>query len=62
MSRGQLIGYVGSTGLSTAPHIHYEVFKNGERVNPINYYYNDLSPAQYQLLVELSKKASQSFD
>lgn len=62
VSRGQLIGYVGSTGLSTAPHIHYEVIKNNEKVNPINYYYNDLSPEQYQLLVELSKKASQSFD
>jgi murein DD-endopeptidase MepM/ murein hydrolase activator NlpD len=60
--RGQLIGYVGSTGLSTAPHIHYEVIKGGEKVNPINYYYNDLSPEQYELLVELSKKASQSFD
>jgi murein DD-endopeptidase MepM/ murein hydrolase activator NlpD len=62
ISRGQLIGYVGSTGLSTAPHVHYEVIKNGEKVNPINYYYNDLSPEQYQLLVEQSKKASQSFD
>lgn len=62
ISRGQLIGYVGSTGLSTAPHIHYEVIKNGQKVNPINFYYSDLSPEQYQLLVEQSKKASQSFD
>jgi murein DD-endopeptidase MepM/ murein hydrolase activator NlpD len=62
IARGQLIGYVGNTGLSTAPHIHYEVIRNGEKVNPINYYYNDLSPQQYQMLVEMSKKASQSFD
>ncbi|MGZ3900909.1 MAG: M23 family metallopeptidase [Bacteroidia bacterium] len=60
--RGELIGYVGSTGLSTAPHVHYEVIKNSEKVNPINFYYNDLSPEQYQLLVELSKNSSQSFD
>ncbi|MDQ3047406.1 MAG: M23 family metallopeptidase [Bacteroidota bacterium] len=62
VKRGQLIGYVGSTGLSTAPHVHYEVKKDGEKMNPINYYYNDLTPEQYQKLIELSSQSSQSFD
>ncbi len=62
ITRGQLIGYVGSTGLSTAPHVHYEVIKNGEPVNPIHFYFNDLTPQQYQVLLELSSKSTQSFD
>jgi len=62
VKRGQLIGYVGSTGLSTAPHVHYEVIKGDKKVNPINYYYNDLTPEQYQKLIELSSQSSQSFD
>jgi len=62
VNRGDLLGYVGSTGLSTGPHLHYEVIKNGEKVNPINFYYNDLTPEQYQIMLEMSSKSTQSFD
>lgn len=62
VTRGQVIGLVGSTGKSTAPHLHYEVTLNGEKQNPANYYYNDLSDEQYEEMIELSSHPNQSFD
>ena len=62
ISRGDLLGYVGNTGTSTGPHLHYEVRKNGNPVNPANFYYNDLTPEEYEKMMELSSQANQSFD
>lgn len=62
VKRGDVIGYIGSTGTSTAPHLHYEVIKNGEKINPINFFFNDLSPEEYEQVVELSSRSNQSFD
>lgn len=62
IKRGQLIGAVGSTGLSTAPHLHYEVIYKGKKVNPILYCTDGLSPEEYQELVDMASTANQSFD
>jgi murein DD-endopeptidase MepM/ murein hydrolase activator NlpD len=60
--RGDVIGFVGSTGLSLAPHLHYEIKLNGTNVDPVNYYFNDLSPEEYERMIEIASKTGQSFD
>ena len=59
VKRGEIIGYVGSTGLSAAPHIHYEVIYNNKKVNPVNYFYNDFTPEEYEKVLELASRDTQ---
>jgi murein DD-endopeptidase MepM/ murein hydrolase activator NlpD len=62
VKRGDVIGFVGSTGASLAPHLHYEVELNGTKVDPINFFYNDLSPLEYERIIEIASRSGQSFD
>lgn len=62
VKRGDLIGFVGSSGRSEAPHLHYEVFKDGERINPINFYYGNLTPEEYAEMLIQAEKENQSLD
>ena len=60
--RGDVIGYVGSTGKSTGPHCHYEVHKNGIKIDPVYFFYNDLTPEQFNHIIKLAAASNQSFD
>lgn len=62
VKRGDLIGYVGNTGRSVSSHLHYEVHKNGVALNPINFYYGDLTPEEFLAMQKASEEEGQSYD
>ncbi len=62
IKRGEVIGWVGSTGKSTGPHCHYEVHKYGNKIDPIYFFYNDLTPAQFDQLLKKAAASNQSLD
>lgn len=62
VKRGDLIGFVGSTGRSQGPHVHYEIFKDDQRINPMNFYYGNLSAEEYNVLLERASLENQSLD
>lgn len=62
VGRGDLIGEVGNTGKSTGPHLHYEVRLKGEPQNPVNYYFMDLTPQQYDEMIRQAENAGHVMD
>ena len=62
VKRGQLIGYIGNTGKTTGVHLHYEVLKNDVQIDPINFFYNDLTPDEYEQILEQSTLPTQTMD
>lgn len=62
VKRGDVLGWVGSTGKSTGPHCHYEIMKNGTKVDPVYFFYNDLTPEQFDRMLKIARSGNQSFD
>ena len=62
VKRGDLIGFVGSTGRSEAPHLHYEVWKDDNRINPINFYYGSLTAEEFENMLKYANQENQSLD
>lgn len=62
IKRGDVLGWVGSTGKSTGPHCHYEVMKSGEKVDPVYFFFNDLSPEEFDRMLKIARSGNQSFD
>jgi murein DD-endopeptidase MepM/ murein hydrolase activator NlpD len=62
VKRGDIIGYVGSTGRSEGPHLHYEVHKDGKVVNPLNFYYGNISAVEYVAISQIANQENQSLD
>jgi murein DD-endopeptidase MepM/ murein hydrolase activator NlpD len=62
VKRGEIIGYVGNTGRSVAPHLHYEIFKDKNKINPLNFYIDSMSPAEFDAIVNQASEENQSLD